>query len=149
MPKTDRVKVVLTSTFQNQGDAPSCPNCGQITVRNLLNMASGLSEEGVPEDATAFDVALGHADKSPFAKLKADPGKEFAFKTLDTTWRYRLESSASGGTDVTESFEAPDYGFFLNLLTPAKKREEMSCPRNQRTPPTYSRSSGPLGRCGG
>ena len=53
----------------------------------------------------------------------ADPGKEFAFKTRDTTWRYRLESSASGGTDVTESFEAPDYGFFLNLLTPAKKRE--------------------------
>ncbi len=25
---------VLTSTFQNQGDAPACPNCGQITVRN-------------------------------------------------------------------------------------------------------------------
>jgi ribonucleoside-diphosphate reductase alpha chain len=25
---------VLTKTFQNQGDAPSCPNCGQITVRN-------------------------------------------------------------------------------------------------------------------
>jgi ribonucleoside-diphosphate reductase alpha chain len=26
--------VALTSTFQNQGDAPACPNCGQITVRN-------------------------------------------------------------------------------------------------------------------
>ncbi|MFN0067938.1 MAG: vitamin B12-dependent ribonucleotide reductase [Limisphaerales bacterium] len=24
----------LTSTFQNQGDAPACPSCGQITVRN-------------------------------------------------------------------------------------------------------------------
>ncbi|MCC7373118.1 MAG: vitamin B12-dependent ribonucleotide reductase [Verrucomicrobiales bacterium] len=24
----------LTSTFQNQGDAPSCPNCGHIAVRN-------------------------------------------------------------------------------------------------------------------
>jgi ribonucleoside-diphosphate reductase alpha chain len=29
-----RVKVSLTSTFENQHDAPSCPNCGQITVRN-------------------------------------------------------------------------------------------------------------------
>ncbi len=26
--------LTLTSTFQNQGDAPSCPSCGQITVRN-------------------------------------------------------------------------------------------------------------------
>ncbi len=25
---------LLTSTFQNQGDAPSCPRCGHITVRN-------------------------------------------------------------------------------------------------------------------
>ena len=25
---------VLTSTFQNQGDAPSCPRCGHIAVRN-------------------------------------------------------------------------------------------------------------------
>jgi len=25
---------VLTGTFQNQGDAPSCPNCGHIAVRN-------------------------------------------------------------------------------------------------------------------
>jgi ribonucleoside-diphosphate reductase alpha chain len=24
----------LTSTFQNQGDAPSCPVCGHIAVRN-------------------------------------------------------------------------------------------------------------------
>lgn len=25
---------LLTATFQNQGDAPSCPNCGHIAVRN-------------------------------------------------------------------------------------------------------------------
>ena len=24
----------LTSTFQNQGDAPTCPNCGHVAVRN-------------------------------------------------------------------------------------------------------------------
>src|SRR5207248_1143295 len=55
------------------------PRKADVTVRNLLNMASGLSEDSVPEDGTAFDVALGHADKSPFAKLKADPGKEFHY----------------------------------------------------------------------
>jgi ribonucleoside-diphosphate reductase alpha chain len=27
-------KTLLTSTFVNQGDAPLCPNCGQMTVRN-------------------------------------------------------------------------------------------------------------------
>ena len=53
----------------------------------------------------------------------ADPGKEFAFKTRDTTWRYRFEPSAAGGTDVTESFEVPDYGFFMRVLAPPKRRE--------------------------
>ena len=24
----------LTSTFQNQGDAPTCPTCGHVAVRN-------------------------------------------------------------------------------------------------------------------
>ena len=42
-------------------------------------MASGLGEESVPEDATAFEWVLGHDEKSPFAKLKADPGKEFHY----------------------------------------------------------------------
>ena len=55
------------------------PRKADITVRNLLNMASGLGEDGVPEDATAFPVALGHTEKSPFAKLKAEPGKEFHY----------------------------------------------------------------------
>ena len=25
---------LLTSTFMNQGDAPTCPNCGHVAVRN-------------------------------------------------------------------------------------------------------------------
>ena len=44
--------------------------------------------------------------------VAADPGREFAF-VVDlavfqremTTWRYRFEPAADGGTDVTESFE--------------------------------------------
>ncbi len=27
-------KLTLTSSFQNQGDAPTCPTCGHVTVRN-------------------------------------------------------------------------------------------------------------------
>jgi ribonucleoside-diphosphate reductase alpha chain len=29
-----QVKLSLTSSFQNQGDAPTCPNCGHVAVRN-------------------------------------------------------------------------------------------------------------------
>jgi ribonucleoside-diphosphate reductase alpha chain len=29
-----RTKLSLTSTFQNQGDAPTCPSCGHVAVRN-------------------------------------------------------------------------------------------------------------------
>jgi ribonucleoside-diphosphate reductase alpha chain len=29
-----RSKSSLTSTFQNQGDAPTCPTCGHVAVRN-------------------------------------------------------------------------------------------------------------------
>jgi ribonucleoside-diphosphate reductase alpha chain len=27
-------KLTLTSSFQNQGDAPTCPTCGHVAVRN-------------------------------------------------------------------------------------------------------------------
>jgi ribonucleoside-diphosphate reductase alpha chain len=30
----NRIKASLTSTFQNQGDAPTCPTCGHVAVRN-------------------------------------------------------------------------------------------------------------------
>ncbi len=29
-----RTKLILTSSFQNQGDAPTCPTCGHVAVRN-------------------------------------------------------------------------------------------------------------------
>jgi ribonucleoside-diphosphate reductase alpha chain len=32
--KPGQGKLNLTSTFQNQGDAPTCPNCGHVAVRN-------------------------------------------------------------------------------------------------------------------
>jgi ribonucleoside-diphosphate reductase alpha chain len=27
-------RLTLTSSFQNQGDAPTCPTCGHVAVRN-------------------------------------------------------------------------------------------------------------------
>ena len=55
------------------------PRKADITVRNLLNMASGLGEDPVPEDKSPFEYALGHVEGSPFAKLKDDPGKAFHY----------------------------------------------------------------------
>jgi uncharacterized protein YndB with AHSA1/START domain len=52
----------------------------------------------------------------------AEPGREFAFKTSDTNWRYTFEPDGSG-TKVTESFDAPHYNFFLNLVQPVRKRQ--------------------------
>ncbi|MDQ1395420.1 MAG: hypothetical protein QOG64_679 [Acidimicrobiaceae bacterium] len=56
--------------------------------------------------------------------LTAERGREFAFKTKETTWRYRFDESA-GGTDVTETFEVPHYGAFMKLVAPVKKREPL------------------------
>ena len=33
-PAKGRAKLTLTSSFQNQGDAPTCPTCGHVAVRN-------------------------------------------------------------------------------------------------------------------
>jgi CubicO group peptidase (beta-lactamase class C family) len=54
------------------------PRKADITVRHLLNMASGLGPETVPASAP-FETALGHTEKSPFAKLKSDPGTKFHY----------------------------------------------------------------------
>ncbi len=75
------------------------PRKADITVRNLLNMASGLGEDGMPEDATAFEWALGHVEKSPFAKLKADPGKEFHYSNAGVAHLVLLFHRATG-TDL-------------------------------------------------
>src|SRR5262245_35471168 len=49
------------------------PRKADITVRHLLNMASGLGGEAVPAEAP-FEASLGKTEKSDFAKLTGDPG---------------------------------------------------------------------------
>ena len=54
------------------------PRKAEITVRHLLNMASGVGPEAVPA-RKPYEFALGHVEGSPFARLKGDPGKVFHY----------------------------------------------------------------------
>jgi CubicO group peptidase (beta-lactamase class C family) len=54
------------------------PRKADITVRNLLNMASGIGGENVPNEAP-FEFSLGKVEGSPFAKLKGDPGTVYNY----------------------------------------------------------------------
>jgi len=56
----------------------------------------------------------------------AEPGKEFTFETgkpgnEDTRWTYRF-APKDGGTELTESFEALRYPWFLKITQPPKRR---------------------------
>ena len=54
--------------------------------------------------------------------VTAEPGREFAFRTSDTVWRYRLEPE-NGGTRVTESYEVERYNLLFKLVSPVKRRQ--------------------------
>jgi len=52
----------------------------------------------------------------------ADPGREFTFDVgKDTRWSYRM-TPKDGGTELTESFEALRYLWFLKVILPPKRR---------------------------
>jgi CubicO group peptidase (beta-lactamase class C family) len=55
------------------------PRKAEITVRNLLYMASGLDTQNPPEKNHPFEWALGHVDGSPMIKLLNDPGTAFHY----------------------------------------------------------------------
>jgi CubicO group peptidase (beta-lactamase class C family) len=71
------------------------PRKAEITVRNLLNMASGLGEDPVPEKQP-FESAFGHVAGSPFAKLKAEPGREFHYSNAGVAHLALLFHNATG-----------------------------------------------------
>jgi CubicO group peptidase (beta-lactamase class C family) len=54
------------------------PRKADITIRHLLNMASGIGPEPVPMQAP-FETALGLVAGSPFATLKGEPGTVFNY----------------------------------------------------------------------
>ena len=71
------------------------PRKGDITVRHLLNMASGLGEEAIPPKQP-FEWALGHVEGSPFAKLKNDPGAAFHYSNAGVSHLALLFHRAAG-----------------------------------------------------
>lgn len=74
------------------------PRKEAITVRHLLNMASGLAEDAVPLEKP-FEFSLGHVEGSPFAHLKAEPGREFHYSNAGVAHLVLLFQRAAG-TDL-------------------------------------------------
>jgi CubicO group peptidase (beta-lactamase class C family) len=74
------------------------PRKADITVRHLLNMASGLTEENPPM-TKPFEWSLGHVEGSPMTKLKADPGREFHYSNAGVSHLVLLFQHAAG-TDL-------------------------------------------------
>lgn len=66
-----------------------------ITVRHLLNMVSGIGGEPVPAEAP-FETALGKTEKSPFAKLKGDPGTVFNYSNAGVAHLVLVFNRAAG-----------------------------------------------------
>ncbi|HZY84945.1 MAG TPA: serine hydrolase [Gemmataceae bacterium] len=71
------------------------PRKAEITLRELLQMASGLGPENVPGRAP-FETALGHTEGSPFAKLKADPGAKFFYSNAGVAHLVLVFHNATG-----------------------------------------------------
>jgi CubicO group peptidase (beta-lactamase class C family) len=71
------------------------PRKAEITVRNLLNMTSGIGPEPVPMKKP-FESALGHVEGSPFATLKGDPGIVFNYSNAGVAHLVLLFRQAQG-----------------------------------------------------
>ena len=71
------------------------PRKADITLRHLLNMTSGVGADHVPEKQP-FETALGLTEKSPFAKLKADPGTTFHYSNAGVAHLVLLFEKAAG-----------------------------------------------------
>jgi CubicO group peptidase (beta-lactamase class C family) len=75
------------------------PRKANITVRHLLQMASGIGGEALPVEPEPFEVALGKTEKSPFARLKAEPGEQFNYSNAGVAHLVLLFKRATG-TDL-------------------------------------------------
>jgi CubicO group peptidase (beta-lactamase class C family) len=87
---------VYTEEWLPEGLPLSDPRKADITVRHLLNMASGIGPEALPTDIEPFEIALGKTEKSPFAMLKSAPGEKFAYSNAGVAHLVLVFRKASG-----------------------------------------------------
>jgi CubicO group peptidase (beta-lactamase class C family) len=73
------------------------PRKADITVRQLLHMASGRGGQPVPAQTEPFEIALGKTAASPFRKLEADPGTKFIYSDAGVAHLVLLFHRATGG----------------------------------------------------
>lgn len=71
------------------------PRKADITVRHLLNMASGVGSEAVPAEAP-FEWSLGKVEGTPTAKLKGEPGKVFNYSNAGVAHLVLVFQRAAG-----------------------------------------------------
>jgi CubicO group peptidase (beta-lactamase class C family) len=74
----------------------SDPRKANITVRNLLNMASGLDTQNPPVKDHPFEWCLGHIAGSPMAVLKNEPGAAFHYSNAGVAHLVLLFHRATG-----------------------------------------------------
>ena len=72
------------------------PRKAEITVRHLLNMASGLDVQNPPVEDHPFEWALGHVAGSPMAHLKNVPGGTFHYSNAGVAHLVLLFHRATG-----------------------------------------------------
>jgi CubicO group peptidase (beta-lactamase class C family) len=72
------------------------PRKTEITVRNLLNMVSGLGEQNPPQRNKPFEWALGHEPGSPMVKLLNDPRTAFHYSNAGVAHLVLLFHKATG-----------------------------------------------------
>jgi CubicO group peptidase (beta-lactamase class C family) len=72
------------------------PRKAEITVRNFLNMASGLDVQNPPVEDHPFEWSLGHVAGSPMVKLLNDPGAAFHYSNAGVAHLVLLFQRATG-----------------------------------------------------
>lgn len=86
---------VMTEEWLPEALPLSDPRKADITLRNLLNMLSGLGSEPVPMQAP-FEWSLGKVEGSPMGKLKGEPGTVFNYSNAGVAHLVLVFQHAAG-----------------------------------------------------